>query len=203
MMTCPAPLLLADFSSWFATSWSALAAAILSAAAIYAMVIVYTRLAGVRSFAKMSGFDFAMTIATGSVFASTAMSPSVPLPVGATVMGCLFLIQWGLARGRVLWPGLSQLIDNEPILVMAEGHILQENLRRSGVTRDDLMSKLREANALQLSHVRAVIVETTGDVTVLHGNPDIEISPEITEGVIDRERLLQAQSTPTQPTQHP
>ena len=176
---------LGNFTDWFATTGPALAGAVVSALAIYALVILYTRLAGVRSFAKMSGFDFAMTIATGSVLASTAMSPSVPLPVGATVMGVLFLVQWGLAKGRVAFPAFSRVLDNEPILVMREGRVIDDNLRRSGVTRDDLMSKLREANVLRLDHVRAVIVETTGDVTVLHGDPEIELSPQLFRGVRD------------------
>jgi uncharacterized membrane protein YcaP (DUF421 family) len=191
MNLLPTASLLGAFSDWFATSWSALGGAVLSAIGIYLLVILYTRLAGVRSFAKMSGFDFAMTIATGSVLASTAMSPSVPLPVGATVMGVLFLVQWGLAKGRVVWPGFSKLLDNEPILVMAEGEVLKDNLDRSGVTRDDLIGKLREANVLQLSHVRAVIVETTGDVTVLHGDPEVALDDELFEGVRRREPMVE------------
>jgi uncharacterized membrane protein YcaP (DUF421 family) len=182
-------MILAAFADWFTTSASTLAGAVLSAAAIYGLVILYTRLAGVRSFAKMSGFDFAMTIAVGSVIASTALSASVSLPVGATVLGVLFLIQWGLAKGRVLMPPLSKLLDNEPILVMAEGEILQENLDSSGLTTDDLMGKLREANVLEMSHVRAVVVETTGDVSVLHGEPDRPLSPQVLRGVRHAEQL--------------
>ncbi len=178
-------MILAAFSDWFVTSASALGGAFLSAVIIYFLVIVSTRLAGVRSFAKMSGFDFAMTIAVGSVLASTAMSPSVPVPVGVTVLAVLFGVQWGLAKLRVVFPPFSKLLDNEPVLVMKEGEILEDNLARCGVTRDDLASKLREANVLRLDHVRAVIVETTGDVTVLHGDPAVELSPEIFRGVRD------------------
>ena len=46
--------------------------------------------------------------------------------------------------------------------------ILHENLKKSHVTLDDLKSKLREANVLELSQVRAVIFEATGDIAVLH-----------------------------------
>ena len=38
------------------------------------------------------------------------------------------------------------------------------------MARSDLVAKLREANVLDLKQVRAVVLETTGDVSVLHGD---------------------------------
>ena len=168
---------------WFTASWPHLVAAMSSAALIYICVILYARLAGVRSFAKMSGFDFAMTIAVGSVIASTALSGSTPLPVGAAVLGVLFVMQWGIAKARQRWHAVSKVIDNEPILVFYEGEILTDNLRRAAMSVDDLWSKLREANVLRRDHARAVIVETTGDVTVLHGDPSVKLDPILFRGV--------------------
>lgn len=41
-------------------------------------VVALTRVFGLRSFSKMSGFDFAVTVAIGSVVATTAMSTTTP-----------------------------------------------------------------------------------------------------------------------------
>ena len=43
-------------------------------------------------------------------------------------------------------------------------------MRARRVEEDDLIAKLREANVCDLSDVRAVVLETTGDITVLHGS---------------------------------
>ena len=61
-------------SAWFTTSWAALGAIAISAVAVYAAILVYTRIAGLRSFAKMSSFDFAMTVAVGSMVASSILA---------------------------------------------------------------------------------------------------------------------------------
>ena len=45
------------------------------------------------------------------------------------------------------------------------------------------MGKLREANVLQLSQVKAVIFETTGDISVLHSEDQIDIDAIIMEDV--------------------
>jgi len=64
----------------------------------------------------------------------------------------------------------NQAINNQPILLMDGPTILHENLKKAQLTVADLHSKLREANVLNYRQVKAVVFETTGDVSVLHTN---------------------------------
>lgn len=48
---------------------------------------------------------------------------------------------------------ISKLVDNDPILLMAASKILDHDLKRASVTRNDLFSKLGEANTLNYDHV--------------------------------------------------
>jgi uncharacterized membrane protein YcaP (DUF421 family) len=41
------------------------------------------------------------------------------------------------------------------------------------VTKDELRGKLREANVLQLNQVKAVVLETTRDISLLHSSEDL------------------------------
>lgn len=68
--------------NWFNVSYESVIAISLSALGIYAAVILFTRIAGKRSFSKMSSFDFAMTVAVGSILASTILNSSVSLMEG-------------------------------------------------------------------------------------------------------------------------
>ena len=133
------------------------------------LVVVLTRICGLRSFSKMSGFDFAVTVAIGSVLAATAMSPGTPFWQGAVAMVTLFAVQTVIAQLRARLGPVPRATDNAPLLIMEDGKILHDNLRGAGMTEGDLIGKLREANALELSQVRAVVFEPTGDVSVLHG----------------------------------
>ncbi|MFN2557714.1 MAG: hypothetical protein ABR592_12780 [Nitriliruptorales bacterium] len=47
------------------TTWATLLLAVLSTLGIFISTIVYTRITGLRSFSKMSSFDFAITVAVG------------------------------------------------------------------------------------------------------------------------------------------
>ncbi|MDT0646697.1 DUF421 domain-containing protein [Zunongwangia sp. F260] len=159
---------------WFGSSWEALVAICLTGIGIYVAVILFTRIVGKRSFSKMSSFDFAMTVAVGSIIASTLLSPSVTLIEGIVGMAAIYALQISVAYLR-RFKIVSDHVDNSPLLLMDGQKILQGNLKKARVTEGDLRSKLREANVLNLSQVRAVIFETTGDISVLHSEDENEV----------------------------
>lgn len=164
------------------TSENAFAIA-LSGLLIYISVIFFTRISGKRSISKMSSFDFAITIALGSVIATTLLSKSVTLLEGIFGLLCLYTFQ-SLAAYFRRYHSFQNFIDNTPLLLMKGSNILHENLKKARVTETDLRSKLREANVLKLSQVRAVIFETTGDIVVLHTqNEDATVEPWLLEDV--------------------
>ena len=152
---------------WFEASETSLVAITLSAIGIFILVILYTRIAGKRSFSKMSSFDFAMTIASGSILASTIVLKNVSLVQGAIALLVVYILQLVTAYLR-RYSAFQKITDNDPILLMKDGEIYYDNLKKARVTESDLRGKLREANVIQLSEVRAVVFETTGDVSVLH-----------------------------------
>ena len=154
---------------WFFSNWESLVAIAISTLVIYIAVIVFTRIFGKRSFSKMSSFDFAMTVAVGSLIATTVLSKSVTLLEGIVGLFMVYLYQLSAALLRKCKP-FRKAIDNEPLLLMDGQNILEANLLKARVTKGDLRSKLREANVLDLSEVRAVVFETTGDIAVLHSS---------------------------------
>lgn len=143
-----------------------------------AAVIAFTRMNGLRSFSKMSSFDFAITVAMGTLVAGTVTgSPGMAMTIIG--MAAIFAVQHAISTGRVRM-GLSQLVDNDPLMLMDGPEILEENLRAAKITKQDLIAKLREANALNFDDVQAVVLETTGDISVLHGD---KMDQRLLEGV--------------------
>lgn len=133
-------------------------------------VVVLVRVNGLRSFSKMTNFDFVMTVAVGSLLAGASQSTNwTAFAQTLAAMAALFLVQYLAARLRKASSTFASLMQNRPVVLMRDGRIIEEALAESRVARDDLIAKLREANALDFSKVRAVILETTGDVSVLHG----------------------------------
>ena len=136
-----------------------------------AAIVLLTRVNGLRSFSKMTSFDFVMTVAVGSLLAGAAQASEWSGFVQPLIaIGALFLTQFLMSRLRKDSDPFENAIGNDPVILMRNGEFLDEALTRTRVSRADMIAKLREANVLELSRVRAAVLESTGDVSVLHGD---------------------------------
>ncbi|SNR57573.1 Protein of unknown function [Maribacter sedimenticola] len=147
----------------------------IAAICIYLYIMLITRVTGKRTFAKMTSFDFAVTIAMGSILADAVNKPVSSLMPAIVSLALLAGLQALFAKILSSSDKAQKIITNTPILLMKDGKIFKENLNKALVSQADLMGKLREANVLQLSQVKAVVFETTGDISVLHTDSPVEI----------------------------
>ena len=85
-------------------------------------------------------------------------------------MAGLFLVQFLAARIRKSSDSAEDAMQNDPVFLMRNGEFCDAALKNTRVAKSDLIAKLREANVLDYGQVRAVVLETTGDVSVLHGD---------------------------------
>ena len=160
-----------EIGTWIGPWTDAVLRGVLLAVAALCWVVLLVRVVGLRSFSKMTSFDFVMTVAMGSLVAGASQSETWTAFVQtAAAMGGLFAIQFAFARLRERFDAAQQVLQNEPRLLMRDGVIFEDALVATRVSRSDLFAKLREANVTSLDQVRAVVLETTGDVSVLHGD---------------------------------
>jgi uncharacterized membrane protein YcaP (DUF421 family) len=156
---------------------------LLAGVLIYLYLLLVTRLAGKRTFAKMTSLDFAITIAMGSILADAVNKPEGNFIPALISVAILALLQLVFAKLLSSSKKAAKVVTNTPLLLMDGERILEDNMRKALVSKSDLMGKLREANVLELAQVKAVVFETTGDISVLHTNQNTTIDAVILEGV--------------------
>lgn len=172
-------------NEWLFSSASAILLVPVSALLTYAIVTLCVRSMGLRSFSKMSSTDFVTTVAIGSLMAAIISAPSPSVLIGLTALISIFAIKWIIAAARRHSNSVSAYLDNEPIYLMRQQQILQANLDRAKISVSELHAKLREANVWSYDQVISVVLETTGDVSVLHRSvPDATLSDAIFEDVL-------------------
>ena len=143
--------------------------------------VLLVRIVGLRAFSKMTAFDFVTTFATGSLIAQagTRTDWTSFFQALAAIAGVL-LIQYVLAVARQRSDKVKRLITNRPVLLMEDGRFLEEAMSASRVSRSSVMEKLRAANVVDMKEVRAVVLETTGNISVIHGE---DLDRRLIEGV--------------------
>lgn len=169
--------------TWTFASLPILIKVLLSILVIFTVIIVITRISGLRTFAKMSSFDFASTIAMGSILASVVINTNQSLLKGGVALAGIVAFQSFFAFMTRKFKILDRWFTNAPMLLMYQGEILLENLSKTNVGEDDLIAKLREANAMNFAEVHAVILESTGDMSVLHSADKSTFDARLLQGV--------------------
>lgn len=183
---------MSDWIDWVVDAPLNVLMVFVSALVIYAALLVCSRLAGLRSFSKLSGFDFPVTVAFGSLLATVIATQNPPIVQGVAALVALFSLQMFFAQLRLKFRWVEGLSTNTPRLIMIGNEILHDQMAKAKITQGDLLNKLRAANVLHRDQVLAVIAETTGDITVLHRSSDAErFDPEMLDGVIGAERFTE------------
>lgn len=137
-----------------------------------AWVILLIRFIGLRSLSKMTSYDFVITLATGSLVAQAAGADQWSGYVQAlTAIGALMLLQAGLELARRRGDRIGSIITNEPVLLAREGRFIDRAMRRTRTTRAEVFAKLRARGIADIAQVSAVILETTGDLSILTSDP--------------------------------
>lgn len=150
---------------------------------IFLITILLTRIFGLRTFAKMSSFDFASTIAIGSILASIILNSDYSLLKGGIALLAIISFQTLFSYLVRHSKAFQKFCTNKPQIIMWNGKILYKKLKECNVGEDDLIAKLREANVHDFKEVKAVIFESTGDVSVIHNNQNKDVAHEVLQDV--------------------
>lgn len=177
------------WETWFSMDWQQVLGIGLSAIGFYIGLMLFTRLMGLRSFSKLSSHDFAMTVAIGSILASTIISDTPSLLQGLFAVAVLFLIQGIISVIRRKVKPLKSLIDNQAIILMAHGEYFEDNLKEASLSTSDVQEVLRKNGIKSKTEIFAVIMETTGDMSVIKNN---DVTPDWTlfNDIRDSELLI-------------
>ncbi|MFD2189769.1 DUF421 domain-containing protein [Pistricoccus aurantiacus] len=151
----------------FFDSGQALLRVAVSAVLAYITLVVFLRISGRRTLSKMNAFDLVVTVALGSILATIILSKDVTLAQGGLALAALIGMQYLLTWTSVRVPWVRKLVTGEPALLLYQGAILPEALRKARVTEDELYAAVREAGEDDLKDLRAVVLETDGEFSVL------------------------------------
>lgn len=133
----------------------------------YLALVLLLRMFGKRTLAKMNAFDFIVTVAFGSILASTILSQTTSLAEGVLAFALLALLQYLVAWSSVRFKAVQKLVNAEPTLLLHQGELLSSALLKQRVAPEEVRAAVREQSIAQLDDVEAVILETNGEFSVL------------------------------------
>ncbi len=156
---------------------------------LYLVLIVSIRLMGKRQIGQMEASEFVVTMLVANLASIPMQDGGIPLFSGLvpilTVLG-MELVFSGLILRSIAF---RKLLCGKPVILIDNGRIIQENLRATRVTLDELTSHLRQKDVMDLRSVQYAILETDGNLSVFP-YPKDQPAPAGEAGIRVRDQLL-------------
>ena len=135
-------------------------------AILYILLIVGVRLMGKRQVGQMEPAEFVVTMLVANLAAIPMQDEGIPLFTGLvpilTVLGAEIVLSVVSMKSMLL----RKWLCGKPVILIENGHILQDNLRRTRINMDELTGHLRLNEVLDVSTVQYAILETNGSLSV-------------------------------------
>jgi uncharacterized membrane protein YcaP (DUF421 family) len=151
----------------FFNSWFDLVRVIIVGTLSYFALILLLRTSGKRTLAKMNMFDFVITIALGSVFATLILSKSVALAEGVVGLGLLVVLQYVVAWLSVRFKSFQRMVKGSPTLLFYRGQYLEDAMLSERIATDEVRFAARSQGVANMDDLFAVVLETDGTFSVI------------------------------------
>ncbi len=134
---------------------------------IYFFLIFLMRTIGRRTLGQLSVVDLVIVIVMGSAVETAMVNGDTSLQAGLACACTLLAANRTLAFFVVRSRRLRKLVVGNPMILVHDGHFLDDHLRRAGLTQDDVMEALREREENRLENIKFAILEVDGTINVV------------------------------------
>jgi uncharacterized membrane protein YcaP (DUF421 family) len=140
---------------------------VLRAVALYAFVLLVTRVTGRRELSQLSPFDLILLIVLGDAIQQGLTQDDY------SVTGAVIVIST-IASMQVLTSYLSyrskpvrRALEGMPIVLVEDGRLVDRNLRRERISPEELAEEMRHNEIASLDRVQWAILETNGAISFI------------------------------------
>lgn len=132
-----------EWSHLFFQNWQGVLRTAIIGALAYITLVIFLRIAGKRTLAKLNTFDLVVTVALGSTLSAILLQESIALAEGATALAVLILLQYLVTYASVRSKTAAKMFRSEPTLLVRNGSYCCEAMKRQRITKDEVKSAVR------------------------------------------------------------
>ena len=134
---------------------------------VFALIFIVTRSVGRRELSSMEPFDMILLVVIGDLVQQGVTQSDYSVTGAVTVLVTLVALIVGTAYLGFRFKPLRPVLEGTPTLLIADGRILDGNLRRERMTVDELEAEARQSQIGSLDEVRYAVLENNGKVSFL------------------------------------
>jgi len=160
---------------------------------VYAFLVIILRLAGKRELAQINPFDLVVLLTLSNTVQNAIIGNDNSVTGGLIGAATLIVVNYLVVRVLFQHPRLEKLAEGEEAVLVQDGQVLSENLRKEAISLKELEIVAHKQGFESLKGVRKAVLDPGGVLSFTRMEPEIE--EERYREVIDRFDQLIAELT--------
>ncbi|MEK9178765.1 MAG: YetF domain-containing protein [Patescibacteria group bacterium] len=143
---------------------------ILRTASVYLFILIALRIFGKRELSQLSVLDLIFILLISNSVQSAMVGENFSLAGGLVAATTLFVLNLILESLSYRSKRISSILQENPIMLIYEGKILDDHLRRVKISTQELEAAVRERGVRNIKDVDLAVLEIDGNISVLSNN---------------------------------
>ncbi|WP_100372989.1 DUF421 domain-containing protein [Bacillus sp. FJAT-45037] len=140
---------------------------LIRAGIVYLYIFLIVKIVGQRSMGSIDALDFIFGVVIGDILGEPLTDGSLPLAGPVVAAATIAGLHLSLSFIALKTPRFRRVIEDEPIILLRNGVILHEQLRRVKITLESFMMDMRLNGAIDLNEVDYAVLEMNGQISVI------------------------------------
>lgn len=149
---------------------------ILSSICVYIFIVLAIRIFGKKELAQLSVVDLVFILLISNAVQNAMVGTDSSLGGGIIAALSLFTINYVFKLIMYRFPKVERLIEGHAILLIYEGHLNNNNLKKAKISKEELMEAIREHGAMTIQDVNLAVLEVDGNISVLSNGFKVKTS---------------------------
>jgi len=154
----------------------------------FLLLFILARIMGRKHMTDLTTYEYIVGIAIGSIAAELTFGTEVR--VSNFVVGMILWAMFPMIVSQLELKSffIRKITEGEPKIVIKNGKILEKNLKKMGLSVDEMMISLRQKDVFKLSDVESAVVEKNGQISILKKSDTLPVTPKDIGKVVEQER---------------
>jgi uncharacterized membrane protein YcaP (DUF421 family) len=140
---------------------------VLRATIAFFFILLLTRIVGRRELATLEPFDLILLVVLGDLIQQGVTQSDYSVTGLILAAGTIALLTVAVSYVSFRFPRTRPLLEGQPIVVVQDGNVLEKNLRRERLTREELGEAARLQQIPSLQEVSWAILEKSGQISFI------------------------------------
>lgn len=141
---------------------------VLRALAIYFFLLIVFRIAGKRTIAEITTFDFVLLLIIGEATQQALIGDDFSLTTAWLLIATLVGIDIAISFLKQRSPTMERWVDGAPVVIVDQGKLLRDRMKKCRVDEADIMHAARQLQGLErLDQIKYAVLECSGGITII------------------------------------